>query len=166
MSNWLRRLWPSSLREQMVVVLVPLLLVACVSLGYLLTQIGEEAILEEKSTNLQGINRMQLLRLHALGGFAGLEAQQGSATEAPPDKAVRVTRLNAALRELTDDMATAFPGVGLGYYHRELDAIVTYGPTSMGTKWAWPSGRTTPGATSCKQRSPRLRAVNWCEASS
>ncbi len=159
MNNWLRRLWPSSLREQMVAVLVPLLLVACVSLGYLLTQIGEEAILEEKSTNLQGINRMQLLRLHALGGFAGLEAQQGSATEAPPDKAVRVTRLNAALRELTDEMATAFPGVGLGYYHRELDAIITYGPASQyGNKVGLAIGANHPGRNVMQTAQPKVES--------
>ncbi|MBY0464108.1 MAG: hypothetical protein K2W33_04115, partial [Burkholderiales bacterium] len=139
MTNGLRRLWPSTLREQMVAVLVPLLLLACGTLGYVLTHIGEEAILEEKGSSLQGVNRTQLLRLKALGGFAALEAgtQPGASPPAQAgqtvaaDKAARVARLNAALRDLTEDIAAAFPGVGLGYYHRELDAIVTYGPASL-----------------------------------
>lgn len=33
MINGLRRLWPSTLREQMVAVLMPLLLLACGTLG-------------------------------------------------------------------------------------------------------------------------------------
>ena len=139
MINGLRRLWPSTLREQMVAVLVPLLLLACGTLGYVLTHIGEEAILGEKGSSLQGVNRTQLLRLNALGGFDGLEARAQAGHAASPlvdqggsaDKAARVARLNAALRALSDEIAAAFPGVGLGFYHRELDAIVTYGPASQ-----------------------------------
>ena len=139
MINGLRRLWPSTLREQMVAVLVPLLLLACGTLGYVLTHIGEEAILDEKGSSLQGVNRTQLLRLKALGGFDGLEARAQAGHTASPlvdqggsaDKAARVARLNGVLRGLSDEIAAAFPGVGLGFYHRELDAIVTYGPASQ-----------------------------------
>jgi signal transduction histidine kinase/DNA-binding response OmpR family regulator/HAMP domain-containing protein len=139
MINGLRRLWPSTLREQMVAVLVPLLLLACGTLGYVLTHIGEEAILGEKGSSLQGVNRTQLLRLNALGGFDGLEARAQAGHTASPlvdqdgavDKAARVARLNGVLRGLSDEIAAAFPGVGLGFYHRELDAIITYGPASQ-----------------------------------
>jgi hypothetical protein len=84
MINGLRRLWPSTLREQMVAVLVPLLLLACGTLGYVLTHIGEEAILGEKGSSLQGVNRTQLLRLNALGGFDGLEARAQAGHTASP----------------------------------------------------------------------------------
>ena len=132
MLTGLRRLWPSNLREQMVVVLVPLLLLACGSLGFMLTHIAEEAILKEKGNQLQVVNRAQLARLKALGGYAALDvpAVPGAELSAGAAKAARVARLNASLRAVTDELAAAFPGVGLGYYHRELDVIVTYGPSS------------------------------------
>ncbi|HRK39939.1 MAG TPA: response regulator [Burkholderiaceae bacterium] len=128
----LKRLWPVTLREQMVLVLVPLLLLACGTLGFVLTQIGEEAVLKEKGQHLQAVNRMQLARLKALGGYAVLDTAGDVAAASAPaaDKATRLSRLNSALRPATDELAVAFPGVGLGYYHRELDAIVTYGPSA------------------------------------
>jgi signal transduction histidine kinase/AmiR/NasT family two-component response regulator len=42
----------------------------------------------------------------------------------------KVAILNGELRAITDEAAAAYPGLGVGFYSRELDAILTYGPSS------------------------------------
>ncbi|MDR1574229.1 MAG: response regulator [Clostridiales Family XIII bacterium] len=42
----------------------------------------------------------------------------------------KIAILNEELRGITDEVAAAYPGVGVGYYSRELDAILTYGPSA------------------------------------
>ena len=120
------RWWPKSLRSRLLLVLVPLLVLSLGGLGHLLTLAGEESLLTEKRQHLQGVNRMLLARLHSVGGFASIEA---TGLGQPADRQARIDRLNAVLAPMTDEVAHAFGGVGVGYYHRELDAILTYGPS-------------------------------------
>jgi signal transduction histidine kinase/ActR/RegA family two-component response regulator len=54
-------------------------------------------------------------------------AEQG-ALDATREEKIAV--LNAELKGITDEMAASSPGLGVGYYSRELDAILTYGPSS------------------------------------
>jgi signal transduction histidine kinase len=42
----------------------------------------------------------------------------------------KIEILNKALAPMTDDIAKAYPGLGIGFYSFELDAIITYGPSS------------------------------------
>jgi signal transduction histidine kinase/AmiR/NasT family two-component response regulator len=42
----------------------------------------------------------------------------------------KIAALNAELKGITDEVAASSPGLGVGYYSRELDAILTYGPSS------------------------------------
>ncbi|MDR2087891.1 MAG: response regulator [Clostridiales Family XIII bacterium] len=42
----------------------------------------------------------------------------------------KIAVLNGELKEITDEVAAAYPGLGVGFYSRELDAILTYGPSS------------------------------------
>ena len=139
------RWWPRSLRGRLLLVLVPLLVVSLGGLGHLLTLSGEESLMAEKRQQLQGINRLLLARLQAAGGFDGIETA-GGAPAAGSDRAERLRRLNVALAPLTDEVAQAFGGVGVGYYHRELDAIVTYGPSAQfADKVGVAIGRDHPG---------------------
>ena len=44
------------------------------------------------------------------------------------------SRFSSSIRKLagyTDLVAQAYPGIGVGYYDRELDAIITYGPSKI-----------------------------------
>jgi signal transduction histidine kinase len=50
------------------------------------------------------------------------------ALDAPREEQIAI--LNEELRGITDIVAAAYPGLGVGYYSRELDAILTYGPSS------------------------------------
>ncbi len=94
---------------------------------YLLFQKAEAALIEEKSGKLFGITK--LLDLHLEGDFddALLSVAGRSAVIAPRLDRIRI--LNKCLAPFTDQIAAAFPGVGVGYYSRDLRAILTYGPS-------------------------------------
>ena len=47
-----------------------------------------------------------------------------------PIAAEMIAVLNAELAPITDLVASGSPGVGVGYYSRDLDAILTYGPSA------------------------------------
>jgi two-component system sensor histidine kinase AtoS len=101
-------------------VLLPLLL-----LTFLLKVEISDNILKEKQDKLFGITRQ--LDHYLVGSFAGILARRG-AESLSRDEKVRV--LNEELREITDFVVSGNPGVGAGYYHRKLDAFLTYGPSA------------------------------------
>jgi two-component system sensor histidine kinase AtoS len=94
---------------------------------YLLFQKAEAALIEEKSSKLFGLTR--LLDVHLEGDYDDvlLSAAGPQAIHSPACDRIRV--LNERLAPFTDELATAFPGVGVGYYSRDLRAILTYGPS-------------------------------------
>ncbi len=116
--------WPKSLRMQLMLVVGLLISIAIGSAGYLLTLSGKDALLEKKETHLLGVTRLLQDHLETRGGYAALLAGQ------PEDSAAMSAHLNSELFSFTEAVAKAFPGVGVGYYHRELDAILTYGPAA------------------------------------
>jgi len=61
------------------------------------------------------------------GGYAGILLSAGM-KDAPREEQIRV--LNEALHDITDEVAMSSEGLGVGYYSRELDAILTYGPSA------------------------------------
>ena len=133
MKAWLLRWWPKGLRGRLLLVLVPMLVLSIAGLGHVLTLRGEESLLAEKRKQLEGINQLLQLHLEQVGGYDALERVAG----VPPgaDRQARIQGLNAALAPYTDQVAHAFGGVGVGYYHRGLDAIITYGPSlAFGSK--------------------------------
>jgi len=117
---------PKTLRARLMWLMVPLISASILGSGYFLTLSGKEAILKEKRQHLLGVTRVQLVNLQAMGGFSRLE--QYAPLEAV-DRKSRIHYLNQRLAETSDRLASAFPGVGVGFYHRQLDAIVTYGPS-------------------------------------
>ena len=121
-------LWPRTLRAKLLLLLVPLLVLSIGGLSHVLTLAGEESILNEKRVQLLGANRLLVARLQVLGGFQTL---LGGLPATPEQREGQVRTLNLALTAYTDEVASAFPDVGVGYYHRDLDAILTYGPSSQ-----------------------------------
>lgn len=115
--------WPKSLRMQLMLVVGVVISIAIGSAGYLLTLSGKDALLQEKNTHLLGITRLLLDHLDAQGGYQSLH-------ETGLERAEKISQLNRKLSGFTETVANAFPGVGVGYYHRHLDAIITYGPAS------------------------------------
>lgn len=121
----LSRFWRFSMKTRLLLVLIPLVGVAIGGLGYFLTLGSEQAVMAEKRQHLLGVTRILVAHLEKRGGFAHLA---GDCQREGRDACIG--RLNAALASYTDEIAQVFPGLGVGYYHRDLDAILTYGPSA------------------------------------
>ena len=149
-------LWPRTLRARLLVVLVPLVVLSIGGLGHFLTLGGEEAILAEKRQHLLGVTRLLQTQLESRGGYSKLmAAYSGPLT----DREARIGQLNKILAPYTDEVAAAFPGIGVGYYHRSLDAIVTYGPSAeYGSKVGLAIGATHPGRKVMESGQPAVES--------
>ena len=104
---------------------------------YLLFQKAEAALIEEKACKLFGVAR--LLDSHLKSDYESILASSPAAFASREDK---ISVLNAALRDFTDEVAACYPGVGVGYYSKDLNAILTYGPSGeFGDKVGLPIAR-------------------------
>jgi len=92
---------------------------------YLLFQKTEALLIEEKAQKLFGVTR--LLDRYLSGDYQAILA---SCRLLPVTREEKIRVLNQALSPFTDEVASAFPGVGVGYYSKDLRAILTYGPSS------------------------------------
>lgn len=92
--------------------------------GYMASSLTETMILEEKKSKLIALAHILDTRLDP-GGYDALLKKNGVG-HASRDEKIRT--LNRELRGVTDEVGVSSPGLGVGYYSRELDAILTYGP--------------------------------------
>ncbi len=90
---------------------------------FLKTEIQDD-IFEEKQAKLFGLTKQ--LDHYLDGTFADLLAR-GNALSLSRDE--QINYLNRELRAITDFVASGNPGVGVGYYAKDLDAVLTYGPS-------------------------------------
>ncbi|MGB9661841.1 MAG: ATP-binding protein [Moorellaceae bacterium] len=95
--------------------------------NYILFQRMETALLGEKANKLFGICR--ILDLHLRGTYQDILEKKGVSPQTSWGKKLWV--LNETLAPITDLIAESFPGVGVGYYSKELDAILAYGPSKL-----------------------------------
>lgn len=114
-------LWPQTLRARLLLLIVPLISLAIMASGHFLMQRSKSAILAEKEHYLLGITHLLQEQLAQQGGFAVLEGRIGATED-------KLMIFNQALAPVGEQVAHSFPGVGAGFYHRKMDAIVTYGP--------------------------------------
>ncbi len=115
---------PTTLRRRLLLVLAVAVSIPIVSTGYVLERQGRAALLEEKTAKLFGLTK--ILDSHLGQGFdAILKGYRGN----PEDQNAKIRYLNERLRDFTDRVADANPGVGVGYYDRERNAALTYGPS-------------------------------------
>lgn len=91
--------------------------------GVVLQKAAEQALLEEKKQKLTAITEQMDVALTQT--YAEMLVEMGG-TEASRDEQIRM--LSSKLEPLTNRIAAAHPGIGVGYYAAGLDAIVTYGP--------------------------------------
>lgn len=113
-----------SLRKKLMIILAIAVILPLVGSGYLLIDRAEKALLMEKQNKLFGIARA--LEKALPGDFDSLLPEDGKNAS----RQEKVLLLNAKLAGVTDQIAEANPGVGVGYYSRELDSIITYGPSA------------------------------------
>lgn len=90
---------------------------------FLRTEIMDD-ILQEKQDKLFGLTRQ--LDSFLEGDFEDL-LSNGNALSLNRDE--RIAYLNRRLRDITDFVASGNPGVGVGYYSKQLDGVLTYGPS-------------------------------------
>ncbi len=149
-------LWPKTLRMQLMLVMVPAISLTIIAAGYVLSLSGKDALMREKEVHLLGATRLLLVHLESRGGFGGLAAQPGATGG---DRTAQIEHLNRLLAPYTEDVARAFPGIGVGYYHRALDAILTYGPgDENGDKVGLAIAADHPGHLVMSQGMPMVRS--------
>jgi len=103
-----------------------LLFIPFVLIWYISSYVNEDIFYEQKSENLLSIARV-LDSYLVDGGYDQILAEAGVLDGTREEK---ITALNEALRQVTDDVASSSVGLGVGYYSLELDAILTYGPSA------------------------------------
>jgi len=111
---------------KMITILALCLSIPFVAIWYIASSVNKSIFYEQKSSNLMAHARMLDTQL-APGGYNEILIDAGLENASREEK---IMALNEALREITDDVASTTPGLGVGYYSRELDAILTYGPSA------------------------------------
>lgn len=95
--------------------------------GYLVQNFTESQRIQEKENKLLTITRILADHLGA-EGYAGI-LREHHAADASREQKIKV--LNEVLQPFTESVAATSPHLGVGYYSRELDAILTYGPAAQ-----------------------------------
>ncbi|MBP2649728.1 MAG: atoS 3 [Firmicutes bacterium] len=121
----MRRFLPQTLRSKMILFTLIIVSIPILCTGYIIKMKTQEALLAEKQRKLFGI--AVILDSYLGDGYTAILAKN-NAVDA--DRATKIKVLNEALKDYTDSVASAYPNVGAGYYSKELDAIITYGPSA------------------------------------
>lgn len=111
-----------TLRVRLIIILLIAVTIPIIVTGELMMNQAENALLNEKKVKLFGYAR--LLDQYLQGSYNDILSQERALDT---DRAVKIKVLNMALRDYTDEVARTHPGLGIGYYSKELDAILTYG---------------------------------------
>jgi two-component system sensor histidine kinase HydH len=122
-------MWPRSLRNRLLLLMIAVVALPTLVSGYLMAVSAEAALMEEKQEKLFGAARM--LERHLDGTFDDILARQGCLDAA---KDIKVAALNRELQPYTDLVADVYPGIGVGYYVKDLDIQATYGPSRFYAK--------------------------------
>ncbi|MDD4600718.1 Adaptive-response sensory-kinase SasA [bioreactor metagenome] len=152
---------PKSLRGRLLAIMPIVVALPIIFAGYLMTISAEEALVNEKQQKLFGVARV--LDQHLAGTYEDI-LRRGGVESA--DRQQKIIALNETLRDFTDQVATAYSGIGVGYYDKELDAIVTYGPSSVyEDKVGLPIGQTHEGRIVMEGGLPRVQEGNLVRGS-
>jgi len=108
-----------------VIVLALLLCIPFILIWYIASQVDKDIFYEKKKDNLFSFAKMLDTQL-ADGGYDEILM---NADKQDASREEQIIVLNEALRKITDEVASSSEGLGVGYYSRELDAILTYGPS-------------------------------------
>lgn len=119
-----------SIKIYIILLMSAIILISYPGTGYFLMINARNAVLEEKQAKLFGLAK--LLDDSLDRSFAEIVSAVGM-ERASRDEKIRI--LNEVLSRHTDFIANAETGIGVGYYSKDLDAIITYGPSSdLGSK--------------------------------
>ncbi|KJS89066.1 two-component system sensor histidine kinase AtoS [Desulfosporosinus sp. BICA1-9] len=113
-----------NLRIKLMIILALAVTLPLIGSSYVLINQAEKALMLEKESKLFGI--AQALDNSLSQDFDVLLKPE----EQIFTREEKIHLLNTRLAKVTDEIVLANPGVGAGYYSLELDAIITYGPSS------------------------------------
>ncbi len=122
----MKRLLSFSFQHKVALVFLLLMNIPFLVTGYMAKNLTERTILQEKHNKLLAFVRILDTRLGP-GGYTAL-LRRHNALSAPREEKIRI--LNGELSKVTDEVGASSPGLGVGYYSSDLDAIITYGPSS------------------------------------
>lgn len=125
MASSVHRLVPDTIRGKLLAIFGVAVILPMVAAGILMEREGKSALLHEKEQKLFGITR--ILDLYLDADLKDLLADRQALSIGARQE--RLMQLNNRLSSFTDMVAAANPGIGIGYYSKALDAIVTYGPS-------------------------------------
>ncbi len=132
---------PLSISGRLLLLIIVVVAVPVLASGFLISVHLEEALSDEKTSKLFGAAR--LLDAAMPESYQDILVEKG-AVQADREAKIRV--LNEFLHERTERVAAAYPGIGVGYYSKELDAILSYGPSAeMGNTVGTPIADTHRG---------------------
>lgn len=113
-----------TLRLYLTIIMTVIILISILGTGYVLMHDARNALLEEKQIKLFAFAKLLDDALDRTFDEILEEKKMQNAS-----REEKISVLNEELKEVTDFIANSNPGVGVGYYSKELDAIITYGPS-------------------------------------
>ena len=119
------KLFSLSFQHRVILFLLLLMNVPFFVTGYMAKNLTQSMIMQEKEQKLLTLCNVLNSRLGS-GGFEAI-LEQGGQENATKEEQIRF--LNAALAGATDEVGNSAPGLGVGFYSKALDAILTYGPS-------------------------------------
>ncbi|MDR1357987.1 MAG: GAF domain-containing protein, partial [Coriobacteriales bacterium] len=143
----------SSFHRGTFAVLIICLALPLLASWYIVQYLNRDIFYEQKGSNLTAIARMLDTQLSA-GGYDEILREAGAEQDSREEK---IAVLNAALEDATDKVASVSEGLGVGFYSRELDAILTYGPSAeFADNVGRPIGEDHPGRIVMATDTPRV----------
>ncbi|HJV45262.1 MAG TPA: ATP-binding protein [Bacillota bacterium] len=140
-----------SFRMKLTLVILIAIAVPTLLTGYQMVGKAETAILKEKEEKLYSIAR----QLDSM--LAGTYDDYLGSRNVELGREEKIQRLNEQLGPITDRIAAQNPGVGVGYYSKELNAVLTYGPsTELSDKIGVSIGADHPGNIVLQQGVPMV----------
>ncbi len=115
-----------SLRYRVVLLVLVVINMAFLAVGYVGYSLLKEALLTERGENLLSITKI-LDSYLPKGGFNELLENAGLENASKDEK---LRYLNAQLTDASERIGTSSEGLGVGFFSKELDAIITYGPSA------------------------------------
>ncbi|MCL2548717.1 MAG: response regulator, partial [Symbiobacteriaceae bacterium] len=110
-----------------ILILALCLFIPFVSIWYIASYVNENIFYDQKRDNLLAFAKVLDSQLTD-GGYDEILRDAGMLDASREEK---IATLNEALRKITDQVALSSDGLGVGYYSRALDAILTYGPSEV-----------------------------------
>lgn len=112
-----------SFRMKLIMVMLLAIGIPILTTGYFMIEKAENALLKEKEEKLYSIARqLDQMLSGTYDDYLGTNRYKMVREE-------KIKHLNMRLGPLTDLIAEENPGVGVGYYSKELNAVITYGPS-------------------------------------